>query len=45
MNKKFIGSDARDIIKKWNREDPTIRVDIEKAKKRKNTMYHKKTID
>jgi hypothetical protein len=29
---KFIGSDARDVIKKMEREDPKLREEIDKAK-------------
>jgi hypothetical protein len=35
MNKKFIGSDARDVVKRWEQKDPSLRAEIEKAKQRR----------
>jgi len=39
MNNRFVGSDAREVIRKWEREDPTIRIEIEKAKEKKKIAY------
>lgn len=42
MKNKHIGSDARDMIKDWERKEPTMRADIEKAKAKKLKHYQKK---
>jgi hypothetical protein len=38
MKNKHIGSDAREMIKDWEKKEPQIRKDIEKAKEYKSVM-------